>query len=333
MAAQQQEAFGMDQPPTTSPPPQAPPQGRHTSAAEPGWLWESVRYQFWRAADLDRSIRHVGPFTPEQGEAIAYWWSLLAAVEGLGLRAYAAAFVGATERRDSDQVRWSLLAMLHDELQHEELCRLALERFAPGWPRRYAPRTPLGRRANRHLDRVHQQAECCWQHYQRGLTRHGLPVATGALLLSELAAGALYDRWADGCAIPALATALHHTASDARRHQAVLRALAARDWPSLAAPARAEAAVQVQATTGLLSVVLLDTAAGADLPADLAASRRACQAAACQAGLGVPTAEQRQELLRAALLEVKDLQHRYDIPFPAMPGLAILGTEESAVDA
>src|SRR6266516_6241776 len=249
MAAQRQEACGMDQPPTTSPPLQTPPQGQPTSAAEPGWLWESVRYQFWRAADLDRSIRHLGPFTTEQGEAIAYWWSLLAAVEGLGPRAYAAAFVGATERRDSEQVRWSLLAMLRDELQHEQLCRLALERFAPGWPRRYAPRTPLGRRANRHLDRVHQQAECCWQHYQRGLTRHGLPVATGALLLSELAAGALYDRWADGCAIPALATALRHTASDARRHQAVLRALAARDWPSLAVPARAEAAVQVQATT------------------------------------------------------------------------------------
>jgi hypothetical protein len=332
MATRQHPAVGTRRQPA-APPLEALAPDWPAAPEEPRWLWESLRHQFWHPTDPARAIGRAGPFPDEQREAIAYWWSLLAAVEGMGPPAYAAAFVGATERRDSDQVRWSLLAMLRDELQHEQFCRLALERFAPGWPRRYAPRTPLGRRANRHLDRVHREAECCWRHYQRGLTRHGLPVATGALLLSELAAGALCDRWADGCAIPALATALRHTASDARRHQAVLRALAARDWPSLAAPARAEAAVQVQATTGLLSVVMLDTAAGADLPVDLAASRRACQAAACQAGLGVPTAEQRQELLRAALLEVKDLQHRYDIPFPAMPGLAILGTEESAVDA
>jgi hypothetical protein len=331
MTTQQRRAVGIG--PPISPVLEGQPTDRHAGTEEPAWLWDSLRFRFWEPTDLARGMRHAGGLEPEQREVAASWWSLLAAADQLGPRMYAAAFVRATEQHQSDQVRWSLLAMLRDELQHEQFCRLALERFAPGWPRRYAPRTPLGRRANRHLDRVHREAECCWRHYQRGLTRHGLPVATGALLLSELAAGALCDRWADGCAIPALATALRHTASDARRHQAVLRALAARDWPSLAAPARAEAAVQVQATTGLLSVVMLDTAAGADLPVDLAASRRACQAAACQAGLGVPTAEQRQELLRAALLEVKDLQHRYDIPFPAMPGLAILGTEESAVDA
>jgi hypothetical protein len=52
----------------------------------------------------------------------------------------------------------------------------------------------------------------------------------------------------------------------------------------------------------------------------------ACEEAACQAGLGVPAAEQRLETLRTALLEMRNLQARYGIPFQAMPELAILGS-------
>lgn len=321
MAAPQHLTVGIGRPPTTSPPLEM------LTPDEPQWLWESLRYQFWQPPDLARSIRHAGPFTAEQREAIVHWWSLLAAVEGLGPRAYAAAFVRATEQHDSDQVRWSLLAMLRDELQHEQLRGLAMQQLVPGWPLHDQPQTALGRHANRHLGQVDQEAERCWHGYQRALDKHGIGVVSGALLLRALATGSLYQHWAFGCATPALATALRHTAHDAQRHQAVLRALAARDWPLLSAPQRSEAAAQVQATATLLAAVMLDPADGQpDLPGDLAANQRARQAA-CQAGLGVPTAEQRHELLRTALLQVRDLQHRYHIPFPAIPHLAIRGTQ------
>lgn len=320
MTARQHRAVGIERPPTTGQPLDV------LAPDEPEWLWESLRFQFWQPTDLARSFRRAGQFEPEQREAIAYGWSLVAAVEGLGPRVYAAAFVRATERHDSDQVRWSLLAMLHDELKHEQLCRLAIQGLAPGWPRHYQPQTTLGRHASRHLDQVEQQAERCWHGYQRALGQHGIDVVSGGLLLSTLVAGSLYERGAFGCAIPAFATAFRHVARDAQRHQAVLRALAAMDWPLLTASQRSEAAAQVQATAKLLSAVMLDPATGrADPPGGPAADQPAWQAA-----LGVLTAEQRQELLRAALLQVKDLQHRYHIPFPAMPELAILGTQPAA---
>lgn len=309
MAVGQYRAVGIERPPITGPPLEVP------APDEPEWLWESLRYQFWQPTDLAGSIRHAGPFTPEQREAIAYWWSLLAAVEGLGPRAYAAAFVRATVQHDSDQVRWSLLAMLRDELQHEQLFRMAMQRLAPGWPLHYQPQTALGRDANRHVGQADQEAERCWRGYQHALDKAGIGVVSGALLLGALVTGGLYERWACGCTHPAFATAFRHTAHDAQRHQAVLRALAARDWPLLSASQRSEAAAQVQATARLLSAVMLDPAANQP---------------ARQAGLAVPSAEQRQELLRTALLEVKDLQHRYHIPFRAMPELAILGTQEDA---
>ena len=328
MQTRQRGTADIGPPPTTIPPLEVVAATGTTTPGEPEWLWESLRYRFWQPTDLARSIRRAGPFSVEQREAIAYWWSLPAAVERLGPRAYAAAFVHAAERHDSDQVRWSLLAMLRDELQHEQLCRMVVEGLAPGWPFQYAPRTTLGRQGIRHLRDVYEEAERCWDGYRRVLAQDGIGVASGALLLGALVTGDLYERWATGCTIPAFATAFRHSARDAQRHQAVLRALATWDWPLLEAAQRSEAARQVQASARLLSSVMLGAAARLPGPSgDVVACLPACEDAARQAGLGVPSAEQRQELLRAALLEVRDLQERFDIPFPAMPSLAILGTE------
>ncbi len=320
MAAPQHPTVGIGRPPATSPPLEM------LTPDEPQWLWESLRYQFWQPPDLARSMRRAGQLEPEQREAIAYWWSLVAAVEGLGPRAYATAFVRATEQHDSDQVRWALLTMLRDALRHEQLFHLAIQRLVPGWPVDYQPQTAVGRHASRHLGQVDQEAERCWHGYQRALDQQGIGVVSGALLLSALATGDLYEHWASGCTIPVFATAFRHTARDAQRHQAVLRALAARGWPLLSVAQRSAAAAQVQSTVELLSVVMLDPASGQpDLPGDAAASQ-----AACQAVLGGLAAEQRHELLRTALLQIRDLQHRYHIPFPAMPHLAIRGTQQDA---
>jgi hypothetical protein len=52
--------------------------------------------------------------------------------------------------------------------------------------------------------------------------------------------------------------------------------------------------------------------------------------AARQEALGVPSEEERLEILRAALLRTRDLQRLHGVPFPAMPTLAIPGTERAA---
>src|SRR6266540_1107479 len=184
MAVQEQEVPKMDYPPTESPPLEPLRPERLAGPTEPRWLWDSVRYRFWDPTDLAGGIRRAGPFTVEQREAIASWWSLLAAVEGLGPRVYAAAFVRATEQHDSDQVRWSLLAMLRDEVQHEQLFRLGMQYLAPGGPRRAGPWMAPG------------QAERYWHSYQHALNRHGIAVVTGGLLLTALVTGDLYDRCA-----------------------------------------------------------------------------------------------------------------------------------------
>jgi predicted transcriptional regulator len=322
MTTQQRQAVGTG--PRITPVVDQQPAGPLADAAEPAWLWESLRFRFWDPADLARSLRPPGGLEPEQQAAVAYWWSLLAAAERLGPRLYAAAFVRAAERDEGDQVRWSLVAMLRDTLQHERLFGLGMQRLVPGWASPTAPATMLGRQAEQHLRTVDQEAERCWNGQRRALDRHGIAVLSGALLLGALVTGDLYERCAPGATSPAVATAFRHLGHDARRHQGVLRALASRDWPRLPASERAEAATQLQAMERFLSTVLLDDLAGeppgfttGGLATGQGVPRRAC--------LGVPSVEQRQEILRAALLKVRDLQGLCGVPFPAMPHLAIPG--------
>jgi hypothetical protein len=291
-----------------TPPPEA------LAPDEPEWLWESLRYRFWRPDDFVHGFRHVDGLGAEQREALAGWWSLVAVAEGLGPRMYAAAFVRATEQHESDQVRLSLMAMLGDELQHEQLFGLAIRELEASWPPR--AETTIVRQAGGQLDRAAEEAERCWHEYHQALDQYGIGVVGGALLLRALAIGKVYEHWECNCAVPMFATAFRHAAHDAERHQAALRALAITDWPKLSTAQRAEAVAQVQATAKLLYAVMLDPVA---VQGDLAAGPNG------QTAGGVPTAEQRQEMLRDALLEVKDLQARYHIPFPAMPRLAILG--------
>jgi hypothetical protein len=272
-------------------------QQRRAVGDEPAWLYESVRHQFWRPDDFVHGFTHADRLRPEQREALAAWWTRVAVAEGLGPRMYGAAFVRATERDESEQVRWSLMAMLRDELQHERLFGLAIEQLAAG-----------GAEGG---DTVSGEAERWWHGYRQAIDRHGIGVAGGALLLRELVIGKVYERWACDCALPAFATAFRHAAHDARRHQDVLRALVARDWPKLSVQQRAETVAEVRTAARLLRAVMLDQV---EVDGDRAAATAA----------GVPTADQRLEMLREALLEIKRLHARYLIPFPDLPDLAIL---------
>jgi hypothetical protein len=310
----QQARVAYRRPPTVSPPLEVPTADRSADLDEPAWLWESLRHEFWDASELARSIAPGGPFTQDQRAAIAHWWSILAALEALGPPMYAAMFARATEQHDADQTRWSLLGMLRDGLKHEQVCRIALERLAPGSPGEEAS-TNLARDADRHLRQVEREAGRCWHAWRRALNRDGTGVVSGAMLLRSLTLGGFYEQWAYACAIPAVATVLRNIARDAGRHRCVLRAIADRGCRYLSAAQRAEAATQVQGTARLLSVALLDPLVVHPVVPD--------DHHTCEPGFGIPVAEQRLEVVRTALLEVRQLHGRHGIAFEAVPELAI----------
>jgi hypothetical protein len=225
-------------------------------------------------------------------------------------------FASACERHDGAQVRWSMLAMLRDALKHEQACQVAPRRLAPerpgqeGW-------TDLARGTDAHLRQVEREAGRCWREWQRALHRDGIGVLSGAMLLRSLTLGGLYEQWSYICPVPAVAATLRNVARDHQRHQCVLRAVTDQSCRTLSSGQRATAATQVQSTARLLSVALLDPDVVPHIGGEALAGHN------CEPCLGVPVAERRLELLRTALLKVRDLHARHGIPFHAMPELAI----------
>jgi hypothetical protein len=312
----QQDRVAFQRLPTVTLPREVLTEHRDDVPEEPAWLLESLRHEFWDPSELARGAGPTDPIAGEQQPAIAQWWSTLRALESVGPPSYAAMFASACERHDSDQVRLSLLAMLRDAVKHEQVCRIAHRRVMPeqsgqeGW-------TDLARGTDQHLRQVEREAGRCWREWQRALHRHGIGVVSGAMLLRSLTLGGLYEQWSYTCAVPAVTAMLRNMARDHQRHQCVLRALADQSCRTLSSGQRATATSQVQGTARLLSVALLDPEVGPRIGAD------ALPGHIREPGLGVPVAQRRLELLRTALLEVRDLHARHGIPFHAMPELAI----------
>jgi hypothetical protein len=69
-----------------------------------------------------------------------------------------------------------------------------------------------------------------------------------------------------------------------------------------------------------------------DLPKDFIPVQREIEEVARSAGLGIATYEEKRENWRRAMLNVKGVLERYEIPFPAIPEVGISGEEVSDVN-
>jgi len=69
-----------------------------------------------------------------------------------------------------------------------------------------------------------------------------------------------------------------------------------------------------------------------DLPADFIATQREGEAVAREAGFFIPDYEAKRANWRKAILDLKAVLDRYDIPFPAIPEVDITGEEISDAD-
>ena len=69
-----------------------------------------------------------------------------------------------------------------------------------------------------------------------------------------------------------------------------------------------------------------------DLPEDFIANQREGEEVARGAGFGIPSYEAKLENWKNAMINLKGVLDRYNIPFPAIPEVGITGQEVSDVD-
>ena len=114
---------------------------------------------------------------------------------------------------------------------------------------------------------------------------------------------------------------------------AICMALMERDYPKLDLSDRALITKQIRAGYLFLSAVLYEPPEDFwDLPSDFIEVQRRCEAVAREAGFHIPEYEAKKDNWRQAILNLKAVLDKYDIPFPAIPEVGISGEEVNDVD-
>lgn len=114
---------------------------------------------------------------------------------------------------------------------------------------------------------------------------------------------------------------------------AICMTLMERDYPNLDLSERSLITKQIRAGYLFLSAVLYEPPADFwDLPPDFIDVQRRCEALCRDAGFEIPSLETKEENWRNAILNLKGVLDRYDIPFPAIPEVGISGEEVLDVD-
>jgi hypothetical protein len=114
---------------------------------------------------------------------------------------------------------------------------------------------------------------------------------------------------------------------------AICMSVMERDYPKLPKEDAAIITKQIRAGYLFLSAVLFEPPTEFwDIPADFIEVQRKLEKVARDAGFHIPDYEAKKENWKRAMLNLKGVLDKYDIPFPAIPEVGIDGQEVLDID-
>ena len=333
MATKTQLAREMEFPPATDQP-NVFPLSWHQGTAKMEEIWEASRREVWDPAQLSWDTFEPDSYTWEEREAIAYWWTLLSVFDASAPPVFASAFIKTYELHEEDAVRRCFFSVTQDEQNHEQMCGLAI-RTLLNWddPMTYEPKTELGMKAQRNAKWLYFNGGRYWDGYKQAVPKYSLAVLFSSFLMGEIAAATIFHQMAEGAREPVFEEAFTNIGRDEGRHMAICMTLMERDYPKLAVEDRELITKQIRAGYLFLSAVLFEPPEDFwDLPDDFIEVQRRAETVARDAGFHIPDYETKKENWRQAILNLKGVLDKYDIPFPAIPEVGISGLEITDVE-
>jgi hypothetical protein len=276
----------------------------------------------------------VNAYSWEEREAIAYWWTILSVFDASAPPVFAEALIKTYEVHEEDPVRRCFFSITRDEQNHEQLCGLAITKLLESPDAlSHQPRTEIGRKAQRNTRWLYYNGARYWNGYKKAVPKYSLAVLFSSFLMGEIAAATIFQQMAAGSREAVFKQGFRNVGRDEGRHMAICLALMERDYPKLADADRAVITKQIRAGYLFLSAVLYEPPAEFwDLPGDFIATQRQAEAIARGAGFHIPEVEAKKTNWRNAMLNLKGVLDRYQIPFPAIPEVGITGQEIREVD-
>lgn len=297
-------------------------------------IWESSQKEYWDPAKLPWDTFDVESFSWEERESMAYWWTLLSVFDGSAPPVFAAAMIKTYEDHEEDAVRRCFFSVTRDEQNHEQLCGMMITKLLghPD-PITYEPKTELGKRALKNVKWLYYNGGRYWDGYKNAVPRYSLAVLFSSFLMGEIASATLFHQMSAGSTHAIFQEAFRKVGKDEGRHMAICMALMERDYPKLDLTNRDIITKQIRAGYLFLSGVLFEPPREFwDLPEDFIPAQRDIEEKCREAGLGIPSYDAKKENWRNAILNLKGVLDKFDIPFPAIPEVGISGKEITDVE-
>ena len=298
-------------------------------------IWDSSLREAWDPKKLPWDSFDPSSYSWEEREAMAYWWSLLSVFDASAPPVFAQALIKTYEDHEEDPVRRCFFSVTRDEQNHEQMCGMAITRLLESTgPLDHEPRTDLGRRAQRNVRWLYHNGARYWNGYKKAVPKYPLSVLFSSFLMGEIAAATLFHHMAANCREPVFKEAFRNIGRDEGRHMAICMAVMERDYPHIKSDEdRGLITKQIRAGYLFLSAVLFEPPAEFwDLPSNFIDTQRECEAVCRQAGFGVADYDTKRENWRQAMLNLKGVLDKYEIPFPAIPEVGISGREITDVE-
>ncbi|PIP93816.1 MAG: hypothetical protein COW00_04470 [Bdellovibrio sp. CG12_big_fil_rev_8_21_14_0_65_39_13] len=297
-------------------------------------IWEASQREYWDPAKLPWDTFDVESYTWEERECIAYWWTLLSVFDASAPPVFAAAMIKTYEDHEEDPVRRCFFSVTRDEQNHEQVCGMFITKLLghPD-PLTYEPKTEIGKKAQKNTKWLYFNGGRYWDGYKKAVPRYSLAVLFSSFLMGEIASSTIFHQMANGNKELVFKEAFKNIGRDEGRHMAICMSLMERDYPKLQMDDRKTITKQIRAGYLFLSAVLFEPPTDFwDLPSDFIEVQREIEANCRNAGFFIPEYEQKKENWRNAILNLKGVLDKYDIPFPAIPEVGITGEEIRDVD-
>jgi rubrerythrin len=297
-------------------------------------IWEAHLREYWQPEKLPWDTLDVDSYSWEERESIAYWWTLLSVFDASAPPVFAEALIKTYEIHEEDLVRKCFFSVTSDEQNHEIMCGLAITKLLdhPD-PITYEPKTDIGRRLQKNAKWLYYNGARYWEGYKKAVPKYDIAVLFSSFLMGEIAAATIFKQMFENSREPVFKEAFGNIGRDEGRHMAICMAVMERDYPGLSDEHKSIVTKQIRAGYLFLSAVLFEPPADFwDLPDDFIENQREGEAIAREAGFGIPEYDAKLENWKNAILNLKGVLDRYNIPFPAIPEVGISGEEVSDVD-
>lgn len=326
-------AHTMEFPPATEQP-NVYPLTWHSQTKKMEEIWTASQREYWDPAKLPWDTFDPSRYSWEERECIAYWWTLLSVFDASAPPVFAAAMIKTYEVHEEDPVRRCFFSVTRDEQNHEQVCGMFITKLLehPD-PLTYQPKTALGKQAQKNAKWLYFNGGRYWEGYKKAVPKYNLAVLFSSFLMGEIASSTIFHQMANGNKELVFKEAFRHIGRDEGRHMAICMSLMERDYPKLNLEDRKTITKQIRAGYLFLSAVLFEPPVDFwDLPEDFIPVQRNIEEVCRKAGFFIPPYDQKKENWRNAILNLKGVLDKYDIPFPAIPEVGITGEEIRDID-